>query len=53
MTLLIPRELEMVKNYLMGNFLSSIETSFSLADKFKNIYFFNLGYSYYDNYLET
>jgi zinc protease len=48
-----PGELEMVKNYLMGNFLSSIETSFSLADKFKNIYFFNLGYSYYDNYLEN
>ncbi|MBR9999250.1 MAG: insulinase family protein [Cyclobacteriaceae bacterium] len=46
-------ELEMVRNYLMGNFLSSIETSFSLADKFKNIYFFNLGYEYYDNYLDS
>lgn len=46
-------ELDMVRNYLMGNFLSSIETSFSLADKFKNIYFFNLGYEYYDHYLES
>lgn len=46
-------ELEMVRNYLMGNFLSSMETSFSLADKFKNIYFFNLGYEYYDHYLES
>ncbi len=46
-------ELAMVRNYLLGNFLSSVETSFSLADKFKNIYFFNLGYVYYDDYLHT
>lgn len=46
-------ELDMVRNYLMGNFLSSIETSFSLADKFKNIYFFKLGYQYYTDYLHT
>ncbi len=50
----VPREeLEMVRNYLMGNFLSSIETSFSLTEKFKNIYFFNLGYKYYEDYLLT
>jgi len=46
-------ELDMVRNYLMGNFLSSIETSFSLADKFKNIYFFDLGYQYYTDYMHT
>ena len=46
-------ELEMVRNYLMGNFLSSIETSFSLADKYKAIHFFNLGYKHYEDYLHT
>lgn len=46
-------ELAMVRNYLLGNFLSSLETSFSLADKFKNIYFFNLGYKYYEDYIHT
>jgi predicted Zn-dependent peptidase len=46
------RELTVVKNYLMGNFLSSIETSFALADKFKNIYFFGQDYSFYDKYIE-
>jgi zinc protease len=44
-------ELNMVCNYLKGNFLSGIETSFSLAEKFKNIHFFNLGYQHYDDYL--
>ena len=48
-----PDELKMVRNYLLGNFLSSIETSFSLADKFKNIYFYNLGYSFYEDYLHA
>lgn len=46
-------ELTLVKNYLMGNFLSSLETSFSLADKFKNIHFYGLDYSYYDRYLDA
>jgi len=46
-------ELKVVRNYMMGNFLSSLETSFSLADKFKNIYFFGQDYSFYDRYIET
>ena len=46
------RELTIVKNYLLGNFLSSLETSFALADKFKNIYFFGQDYSFYDKYIE-
>jgi predicted Zn-dependent peptidase len=46
-------ELMLVKNYLMGNFLSSLETSFALADKFKNTYFFGLDYSFYDRYIRT
>ena len=46
-------ELKVVRNYMLGNFLSSLETSFSLADKFKNIYFFGLDYSFYDQYIDT
>jgi len=46
-------ELKIVRNYMMGNFLSSLETSFSLADKFKNIYFFGQDYSFYDKYIDT
>ncbi|HXA00843.1 MAG TPA: pitrilysin family protein [Cytophagaceae bacterium] len=46
-------ELETVKNYLLGTFLSSLNTPFSLADKFKTIYFNELGYSFYDNYIKS
>ncbi len=45
-------ELKMVKNYMLGNFLASIETSFSLADRFKDIYFFNLDKNFYDHYIQ-
>ena len=46
-------ELETVRNYMQGSFLSSINTPFSLADKFKSIHFHGLDYSYYDQYLNT
>lgn len=46
-------ELNLVKNYMLGNFISSLETSFALADKFKNIHFFGLDYSFYDRYIDT
>lgn len=45
-------ELSSVKNYMLGSFLSSINTPFSLADKFKSIYFHNLDYSYYEAYVD-
>jgi predicted Zn-dependent peptidase len=46
-------ELDLVQNYMLGNFISSLETSFALADKFKNIHFFSQDYSFYDRYLEA
>jgi len=46
-------ELKTVKNYMLGSFLSSISTPFSLADKFKSIYFHNLDYAFYREYIET
>ena len=46
-------ELEAVKNYMTGSFLSSITTPFSLADKFKAIHFHGLDYRFFDTYLNT
>lgn len=52
-TELIPAdELSLVRNYMMGSLLGSLENVFSHADKFKNIYFSGLGYDYYDRYTE-
>ena len=46
-------ELTTVKNYLLGSFLNSLTTPFALGDKFKTIYFNNMDYSFYTNYLES
>jgi len=51
---LIPdEELSLVRNYMMGSLLGSLENVFSHADKFKNLYFSNVDYSYYERYTET
>lgn len=53
-TELIPdSELQLVRNYMLGTFLRSIDGPFALADRFKGIYFHGLGYDYYDRYMET
>lgn len=46
-------ELSLVRNYMLGSILGSLENTLSHADKFKNIYFFGLGYEYYDRYIKT
>jgi zinc protease len=46
-------ELDLVRSYMLGSMLGSLENAFSHADKFKNIYFSGLGYDYYDNYIRT
>jgi predicted Zn-dependent peptidase len=46
-------ELDLVKNYMLGSMLGSLENVFSHADKFKNIYFSGLDYDYYAKYIET
>lgn len=51
---LIPEEeLSLVGNYMLGSLLGSLESVFSHADKFKNLYFAGLDYHYYDRYVET
>ena len=53
-TALIPQdELDLVRNYMLGSLLGSLENIFSHADKFKNVYFSGLDYSYYDVYTKT
>jgi zinc protease len=44
-------ELETVTNYMRGNFLASLSTPFALADIFKTLYFSNLDYTYFENFL--
>lgn len=47
------QELETVKNYILGQFLRSVDGPFALAEKFKAIKEFGLDYSYYDNYFKS
>jgi predicted Zn-dependent peptidase len=46
-------ELSMVRNYMLGSFLKSIDGPFSLIDRFKSIHLSGLDYSYYQRYLKT
>ncbi|MBK6835285.1 MAG: insulinase family protein [Bacteroidetes bacterium] len=46
-------ELELVKNYILGQFLRSVEGPFALADKFKAIWEYNLDYDYFDKYFKA
>ncbi len=47
------QELETVRNYILGQFLRSVDGPFSLADKFKGIWEFGLSYDYYQNYFKA
>lgn len=46
-------ELETVRNYILGQFLRSVDGPFALAEKFKAIYEFGLDYSYYEKYFQS
>ncbi|MEO6630120.1 MAG: pitrilysin family protein, partial [Mucilaginibacter sp.] len=46
-------ELSLVRNYMLGSLLGSLENVFSHADKFKNLYFAGLDYDYYDRYVNA
>jgi zinc protease len=43
-------ELQLVKNYMLGTFLRNADGPFALADRFKGILEYNLGYDYFDRY---
>jgi zinc protease len=46
------KELEIVRNYLTGTFLRSLDGPFSIADRFKGLILYNLEYDYFKNYLD-
>jgi len=46
-------ELETVRNYILGNFLRSVDGPFALADKYKSIWEYGLDYSFFDNYFHA
>lgn len=46
-------ELETVRNYVLGQFLRSVDGPYALADKFKAIWEFGLDYGYFDRYFEA
>ncbi|MDQ3046485.1 MAG: insulinase family protein [Bacteroidota bacterium] len=48
-----PEELELVKNYLLGSFLRSVDGPFAMADRFKGILEYGLDYDYFDRYIAT
>jgi predicted Zn-dependent peptidase len=46
-------ELETVRNYVLGQFLRSVDGPYALGDKFKAIWEFGLGYDYFEKYFEA
>ncbi len=46
------KEMELVRNYMLGSMLGSLESIFSHVDKFKSVFFSGLDLSYYHNYTE-
>lgn len=51
--LITQEELVLVKNYLLGTFLRSVDGPFAMAERFKGIMTYNLGYDYFDKYIAT
>jgi predicted Zn-dependent peptidase len=45
-------ELKIVKNYIIGSFISSLDTPFSFMDRFKATYFNELGDQYYEELMK-
>ena len=45
-------ELSVVKNYILGSFISSLDTPFTFMDKFKTSYFNSLGENYYEELMQ-
>lgn len=46
-------EVELVRNYMLGTMLGSLESIFSHADKFKSVHFYGLDLAYYQRYNEV
>jgi predicted Zn-dependent peptidase len=51
--LVTEEELQLVKNYMLGTFLRNVDGPFALADRFKGLLEYGLGYDYFDRYIAT
>ncbi|MNN72052.1 hypothetical protein D3C81_1880530 [compost metagenome] len=51
-TLALDEEVELVKTYMEGSMLGSLESIFSHADKFKNVLLNDMSLTYYSYYME-
>jgi zinc protease len=47
------QELETVKSYILGRFMNSINSPFSLMDKFKTLHYSGLNYQFYNDYVQS
>jgi zinc protease len=46
-------ELDLVRNYMLGQFLKSCDGSFNMANLFESANSYGLDYSFYQNYIDT
>jgi len=46
-------ELDLVKNYMLGQFLKSCDGAFNMASLFESVRIYNLDYDFYKNYINT
>lgn len=51
--LLPDQELNLVKNYLLGSFLRSIDGPFAIADRYKMLLDYGFTYEYYQDFVDT
>ena len=51
--LVTEEELQLEKNYMLGTFLRNTDGPFALADRFKGLLEYGLGYDYFDRYIAT
>ena len=53
-TELVPKEeLDIVKSYMLGRLLRSVDGPFALSETFLNIWLYNLDWNYYKDYIKT
>lgn len=45
------KELEMVRNYMLGSFMRSVDGAFHLSDRCKSIVLFEMDYGFYERYI--
>ena len=51
--LITDQELKLVKNYVLGSFLKSVDGPFAQMDKYQLIKDSELNYDYFERYLQT